>query len=144
VGKWINEKVSRENIMLMALGWNAKLPKPLDEKEVRNTVNSILRTHERNHPTKVSGKNGENKPFPLSSDQQKDWILRLRYWELWYSGQLIQKAHDLLSKITSKSINLSSELIEEFRVLKSRLGIVISGTDEEKLKLLSEVTGNEP
>jgi hypothetical protein len=115
----------------------------LGAKEVKSTVNSIFRTHERNHPTKASEKDSENEPTFISSNQKNNWILRLRYWELWYSYNLIQKAEQLLSDISSKGVDMGSELIEEFRVLKSRLSILISGTDEEKLELFAEVTGNE-
>ena len=39
-----------ETAYFTAAGWNNTLPDPLADKEVRTTVESIFKTHERNHP----------------------------------------------------------------------------------------------
>jgi len=49
-GKLINQGIDIETAYFTANGWNNSLPEPLDEKEVRTTVESIFKTHERNHP----------------------------------------------------------------------------------------------
>jgi putative DNA primase/helicase len=56
VGKWISQGVNRETVLLAANGWNSNLDEPLSNKEVMTTVESVFRTHERNHP--------EEKPCP--------------------------------------------------------------------------------
>jgi hypothetical protein len=50
VGKWVHSGMDLETAYLTACGWNSTLPQPLDEKEVKTTVESIFKTHERNHP----------------------------------------------------------------------------------------------
>jgi hypothetical protein len=50
VGKWISQGLDRETVYLVANGWNSKLPEPLEDKEVQTIIESIFRTHERNHP----------------------------------------------------------------------------------------------
>lgn len=39
-----------ETVYFTATGWNSRLPEPLADKEVKTTVESVFRTHERNHP----------------------------------------------------------------------------------------------
>jgi hypothetical protein len=53
VGKWIGQGLDFQTVCLTAKGWNRELQEPLDEKEVRTTVESIFRTHERNHPDRT-------------------------------------------------------------------------------------------
>jgi putative DNA primase/helicase len=50
VGKWISQGLDRETVLLAANGWNSNLDEPLSDKEVLTTVESVFRTHERNHP----------------------------------------------------------------------------------------------
>jgi putative DNA primase/helicase len=50
VGKWISQRLDRETVLLAAHGWNSNLDEPLNDKEVLTIVESVFRTHERNHP----------------------------------------------------------------------------------------------
>jgi hypothetical protein len=68
VGKWISQGLDRETALLAANGWNSKLDEPLCNKEVLTTVESIFRTHERNHPIrsiKILSSSSEKNKRPL-------------------------------------------------------------------------------
>ncbi len=50
VGKWISQGMDTETVFFTAAGWNNQLSEPLGDKEVKTIVESIFRTHQRNHP----------------------------------------------------------------------------------------------
>lgn len=54
VGQWVQQGMAPEVVTFAAMGWNAALPAPLPEPEVRRTVTSVLATHARNHPEQDS------------------------------------------------------------------------------------------
>lgn len=60
-GRWFAQGMDAETCLLAALGWNSTLPRPLDSKEVRRTVESIRRADIRHHPerTEWTGKKAE-------------------------------------------------------------------------------------
>ncbi len=60
-GRWFAQGMDAETCLLAALGWNSTLPRPLDSKEVRRTVESIRRADVRHHPerTEWTGKKAE-------------------------------------------------------------------------------------
>jgi len=49
VGRWCGKGLDPDEIFELALAWNDKNRPPLPQSEVRRTVQSILRTHQRNH-----------------------------------------------------------------------------------------------
>ena len=49
VGKWIAAGYDRKTIQLKAKEWNAKNPLPLPSLEVMKVVDSVIKTHQRNH-----------------------------------------------------------------------------------------------
>lgn len=53
VGRWVGKNLDPDEILALALTWNAKNNPPLPEKEVRRTVESIIKTHEKNHAEEV-------------------------------------------------------------------------------------------
>jgi hypothetical protein len=55
VGKWISRGMDTETVYFTATGWNSSLPEPLHDEEVKITVESVFRTHERNHPGETAG-----------------------------------------------------------------------------------------
>jgi hypothetical protein len=65
VGKWISNGMDRETVLLAGDGWNRKLPEPLDDKEVATTVDSVFRTHKRNHPEVVNVQAEKSLDFPI-------------------------------------------------------------------------------
>ena len=52
-GRWFAQGMDAETCLLAALGWNSTLPRPLDSKEVRRTVESIRRADIRHHPERT-------------------------------------------------------------------------------------------
>jgi len=49
VGRWIAKGLDPDEVLELALAWAAKCDPPLPEREVRRTVESVHRTHARNH-----------------------------------------------------------------------------------------------
>ncbi len=50
VGRWCQKGLDIPEIIALSQGWNATNPSPLPEKEFLRTVQSIVDTHNRNHP----------------------------------------------------------------------------------------------
>jgi len=48
-GKYINRGFTNDEILDLCLGWNCRCPEPQSIKDVETTVNSIIKTHERNY-----------------------------------------------------------------------------------------------
>jgi RecA-family ATPase len=60
-GRWFAKGLDFDEVIQLAQAWNNQIETPLDEEEVCTTVNSISRTHERNHGAVVSAQ----APFTL-------------------------------------------------------------------------------
>lgn len=54
-GRWIGEGNEIQVVKLLAIGWNASNTPPLDQDIVTSTCESILRTHQKNHPARKVG-----------------------------------------------------------------------------------------
>ena len=60
-GKYVGMgKLSREEILLTLQGINSKFDPPLDQDEVEKTLDSVIKTHERNHAAKPNKESPEN------------------------------------------------------------------------------------
>jgi hypothetical protein len=66
VGKWISQGLDRQTVFLTAMGWFYSLPDKTDfePKEVERTVESVFRTHERNHLRGVRVQDEKSLAFP--------------------------------------------------------------------------------
>lgn len=53
VGKWVAAGYDRKTVQLKAKEWNAKNPLPLPTLEVMKVVDSVIKTHQRNHEAGV-------------------------------------------------------------------------------------------
>ncbi|MFX0195726.1 MAG: AAA family ATPase [Candidatus Hodarchaeota archaeon] len=60
-GKYVRKGLSKQEILPLLLDVNSRFQPPLDEKEVRTVLDSILKTHERNHPEESEKVSGESK-----------------------------------------------------------------------------------
>lgn len=101
VGRFINEGMSLEAILVWAAGWNRQNNPPLEPEVLSTTVESIARTHIRNHgslparPVQI-----EELPEPKKDDGCPDRILK--------PGGLLQNIMDYIEKSSVTSFDLFS------------------------------------
>jgi len=67
-GRYIGKRLSREEILPILLDANSKFKPPLDVQEVEACLDSIIKTHERNHPDDTPGLSEKRLFLPTLSD----------------------------------------------------------------------------
>lgn len=72
-GRYVGKGLSREEILLLLLAVNERFIPPLPDHEVEACLDSVLKTHQRNHPEqKISGGHDEEIPRDDSNFSESD------------------------------------------------------------------------
>src|SRR5205085_10563497 len=53
LGTWYGRSKPQDEVLLLARGWNSANLEPLPDEKVVGMCASMLRTHERNHPSEI-------------------------------------------------------------------------------------------
>ncbi|MFX0200328.1 MAG: primase C-terminal domain-containing protein [Candidatus Hodarchaeota archaeon] len=64
-GRYIAKGLSREEVLPILLDANGRFEPPLDQDEVERTIDSVIKTHERNHPQGSEGKGEESSALKI-------------------------------------------------------------------------------
>jgi hypothetical protein len=125
-GKWISQGLDYQTVLLTAMGWYYSLPDKTDFKaeEVERTVESVFRTHERNHLRGVSIQDKKSLDFPTQVMTGAGG-----YFTNVYEGVIEAPAHFLfmgyltcLGAVVAPRLTLSSVLNTQPRLFTILLG----------------------
>jgi len=101
VGRWCSKGLDLAEVLALAQSWNTGNTPPLETKELFRTVQSIVETHNRNHPGSMVESGESDLPeVDLGNETEEDKIPE----ELLNPGGIMQKVMEYTDKTNATSV----------------------------------------
>lgn len=106
-GRWIGKDLSREEVFMLATGWNEKNSNPLPQKELVRTLNSIFKKEFNKKKVRVSKKKDKSDETLLPPDIGAPTSIKETLDDIFlHPGGILEKIMDHIEKNSAVSIPL--------------------------------------